>query len=55
MNNVREDIDAGEVERAERRALRPAERRAGHGIDFFDRERTRFDLLEDVDDARSDR
>ena len=32
-----EDVDAGEIERAERGALGPANGRSGHRVDFFNR------------------
>ena len=35
--HVREHVDAGDVQRPERRALRPADRRAGDRVDLFDR------------------
>ena len=31
------DVEAGEIERAERGALRPADRRSGDLVDLFDR------------------
>ena len=49
--HVREDVDAGDVHRAERRALRPAERRAGDRVDLFDRELAGRRALEDLHHA----
>ena len=37
LRDVREHVDAGDVHRAERGALRPAERRAGDRVDLLDR------------------
>ena len=37
LRDVREDVDAGDVHRPERRALRPAERRPGDRVDLLDR------------------
>ena len=36
-DHVDEDVDAGQIERAERRALRAANGRPGHRVDLFDR------------------
>ena len=51
MNDVREDVDAGEIERPERGALRPSERRAGDRVDLLDRVGAGLDLLEDLHHA----
>ena len=37
LDDVSEDVEADEIKRAERRALRPAHCRAGDLVDFFDR------------------
>ena len=35
-DHVRQHVDAGDIHRPEGRALRPADRRPGHGVDLFD-------------------
>ncbi len=46
-----EDVDAGEIERSQRGALRPPQRRPGNGVNFFRRVLAGRYLLEDTHDA----
>ena len=47
-----EDVDAGQIERAKRRALRAANGRPGHRVDLFDRVLAGCDEREQMHHAR---
>ena len=49
--DVGEHVDAGDVHRAERRALRPADRRTGDRVDLFDGVLARLERAQDLHDA----
>ncbi len=50
-NHVGEDVEAGEIERAERGALRPADRRAGDLVDLLNRVGPLLEAGEDPENA----
>ena len=50
-DDMSNDVEAGDVQRTKRGALRTSERRACDGVDVFDRKRTRLECTEDPDQA----